>query len=124
MTSDPTDPSDKVVSFPGAEPLPENPITVTGAPTFCDHEAITLDEHQRQVHCTRCNAVLDAFDFLRHNARTLQRAWQNYRIVQSKASELQDRVEVLAKEHRRLAAQVKRLQEKTAPLQVRGKDLL
>lgn len=115
---------DKVVSFPGTEPLPENPLTVKRPKGLCQHEAITLDEHQRQVQCARCCAVLDPFDYLRHNARTLQVAWQNYRVVQGKVGELQERVDVLAKEHKRLTAQVKRLQDKAPTINVRGEDKL
>lgn len=116
----------KVLTFPGAEPIPENPITIEQPKrlTFCSHESVSLDEHQRVVNCRQCGAVLDAFSFLRDNARTLQRAWQNYRTVNAKVAEVQERVELLERERKRLSAQVKRLQEKSPALDVRGKDRL
>lgn len=117
--------TDKVISFPGAEPVPENPITIERRDNFCSHDSVSLDEHQRIVNCLKCGAVLDPFNFLRDNARTLQTAWQSYRMVNAKATEVHERVLVLDKERKRLSAQVKRLQERAAPvLDVRGKDKL
>jgi len=115
--------SDKVLQFPGAEPLPDNPIEIERNDRHCEHGKVSLDEHQRCVNCLQCGAVLDAFDFLRSNARTLQTAWQAHRMVTLKANEVHERVVVLERERKRLAAQVKRLQQKAAPvLDVRGGD--
>ncbi|HKX42710.1 MAG TPA: hypothetical protein VJO99_16255, partial [Burkholderiaceae bacterium] len=72
---------------------------------------------------TRCGATLDAFEFLRTNAHTIERAWLNYRQVSRQASEIAERVHVLKKEEARLRAMIKRLQDKSgAVLAVRGKD--
>lgn len=125
MTSD-TDSASKVLSFPGAEPLPENLIALhdSARTLFCHHERIALDEHTRSVTCRQCARVLDPFDFLRHNARTLQMAWRNHASASAKVDELTARIEVLSKEHKRLQGKVARLREKVPALDVRGKDRL
>ena len=120
---------DKVVhAFPGTE-LPENPITVepraAGVPLWCDHPAIRLDQHERSVHCAKCGATLDAFNFLLSNAMTLQQAWASHKSVTNMVREMNERVASLKKEEKRLRAQVKRLQEKAGDvLVVRGKTRL
>lgn len=120
---------DKVIhAFPAAE-LPESVMTVdarrAGEPYFCQHPAIRLNEHDRTVHCAKCGAALDPFNFLLHEAKTIQRAWENHKVVAAKVSELNERVAALAKEEKRLRAQVKRLQDKSGEVvQVRGKSIL
>jgi hypothetical protein len=109
--------SEKVVhAFPGAE-LPENLMAIeprpAGAPYYCGHDAVRLNAHDRTVHCVHCKAALDPFNFLLTSATTIQRAWENHRAASMKVSELNQRVEVLAKEEKRLRAQVKRLQDKS-----------
>lgn len=105
-----------IQAFPAAD-LPENLMEIearsAGVPYFCAHEAVTLNEHDRAVHCARCSATLDPFNFLMANARTIQMAWSNYKEATRKVSELNDRIAVLAKEEKRLRAQVARLKEKT-----------
>lgn len=105
-----------VQAFPSAE-LPENLMTIesrpAGVPFYCNHEAVTLNEHDRVVNCARCGATLDPFAFLVQNARTIQMAWSNYREAKNKVSELNNRIAILAKEEKRLRGQVKRLQDKT-----------
>lgn len=105
-----------VQAFPATE-LPENLMAIearpAGVPYFCAHEAVTLNEHDRMVNCTRCGAALEPFNFLLSNARTIQMAWSNHREATRKVSELNDRIAILAKEEKRLRAQVKRLQEKS-----------
>jgi hypothetical protein len=113
--------SDNVTAFPGADGLPENPLQV--APRhlgFCNHPSVILDEHDRTVRCAepKCGATLDAFDFLRSNARTIERAWASYRTVSREAEEVANRVHALKKEEARLRAQVKRLQDKTGSVLV------
>lgn len=114
---------DKIVQFPTADGLPENPIQIVQKPGWCQHQNINLDTHDRIVICVKCGATLDAFGFLYSNARLLQTAWQNHRLVNSKIAELNNRVQVLAKEEKRLRSQVKRLQEKTGSISVRGDEL-
>lgn len=120
---------DKVIhAFPAAE-LPESVMTVdgkrAGEPYFCQHPAIRLNEHDRTVHCAKCGAALDPFNFLLHEAKTIQRAWETHKFVTTKVNELNERVTVLTKEEKRLRAQVKRLQEKSGEVvQVRGKSIL
>lgn len=106
-----------VQAFPSTEP-PENLMQIekksAGVPYYCQHESVMLNEHDRVVTCSRCGASLDAFNFLLSNARTIQMAWQNYREAKNKVGELNDRIAILAKEEKRLRAQVKRLHEKGA----------
>lgn len=105
-----------IQAFPAAE-LPENLMTIearpAGVPFYCNHDAVTLNEHDRVVNCARCGATLDPFAFLMQNARTIQMAWSNHKEASRKVSELNDRIAILAKEEKRLRAQVKRLQDKT-----------
>lgn len=120
---------EKVIrAFPANE-LPENLIAIEprapGKPYFCAHEKISLNAHDRTVNCAQCGATLDPFDFLLNNAKTLQMAWQNHRSASMKVSELNERIAALAKEEKRLRAQVKRLQDKAGSvLEVRGKSIL
>ena len=106
---------DKVVrAFPAAE-LPENLMAIeprpASAPHFCAHDAVTLDEYERLVHCARCGATLDPFAFLLNNARTIQTAWASHREVKARVGELLERVTMLKKEEKRLRAMVVRLPE-------------
>ncbi len=111
---------EKVVRLPGTEDLPENPIQISGKQGWCQHPNINLDTHDRTVVCGNCGATLDPFDFLHSNARTLQTAWMRYRDVQYKVAEVEKRLHAMAKEEKRLRAQVKRLQDKTVSVNVRG----
>jgi len=108
--------SDNVKAFPGACDLPENPLKIAQRrPGFCRHDAVIIDEHTRTVLCAdpKCGATLDAFDFIKTNAHTIQRAWESYRYAAAQSVEIAERVSVLKKEEQRLRAMVKRLQEKT-----------
>ncbi|SDX15934.1 hypothetical protein SAMN05518669_103430 [Variovorax sp. YR634] len=117
--------SDKIVAFPGAEPLPENPITVEREGyRYCAHDRITLDEHVRTVRCTDCGKVFEPFDYLLSNALSIQRAWLSHKEVMRKASEKAETVEALTKEEKRLKARVKLLKEKAEPsIDIKGKWL-
>jgi uncharacterized small protein (DUF1192 family) len=120
---------DKVIhAFPAAE-LPENLLTIepkpVGAPYFCSHEKISLNEHDRTVNCSKCGQTLDPFNFLLKNAQTIQMAWQNHRMASQKVGELNERIMSLTKEEKRLRSQVKRLQDKAGSvIDVRGKSTL
>lgn len=123
--------NDKIVNFPGTEPLPANLIETNDPQRFkfckSDHGSIMLDEHLRTVTCRDCGKVLDPFDFLKQNARTLQRAWQNHASAKQKVSELMDRIETLNKELVSVQGKVRRAKEKLPPesaLDVRGSDKL
>jgi len=118
--------SDDVVrQFPGTE-LPENLLDI--APRhhgFCQHEKVTLEEHTRTVTCAKCGATIDPFNFLMQNAKTIQMAWQHYRMAMHKVQEITERVDVLKREENRLRSIVKRLQAKSsAVLDVRGESRL
>ena len=119
---------DKVVTFPGAEPLPENLIQRQEDPKrytrFCTHGRITLDEHQRLVNCADCGAVLDPFQFLLKQADLLQRAWDNYRMASRKVEELNTSISNLQTEEKRLKARVRRAKEAQPVIDTRGKDRL
>jgi peptidoglycan hydrolase CwlO-like protein len=116
--------NDKVVTFPGAEPLPENLLQVTDKDPWshCAHGRITLDAHQRTVNCRDCGRVLDAFQFLETQAALLQRAWSHHAAAQRKLQELTDRISALKKEHDSLQGKVRRLKDKLPVVDVRGKD--
>lgn len=117
---------DKILAFPGSEALPENTMQIEKSNVmFCSHESVRLSEHERTVNCVKCGAALDPFNFLLNNAKTIQSAWSGYRMMNAKASEIAERVNVLSKEEKRLRAQVKRLQEKSGEvINVRGETSL
>lgn len=119
--------SDKVISFPVGDELPENPVKLTnsGKPySFCKHERISLDEHKRTVDCMDCGIVLDPFNFLRYQAETLQRAWTNYRTVTAKIQELNTSIETLNKELASVQGKVRRAKEKLPVIDLSGKSTL
>lgn len=117
--------SEKIINFPGSEPIPENPITVEREGfAYCSHDRITLDEHARSVRCTDCGKVFDPFSYLLSNALSIQRAWLSHKEVMRKASEKMESVEALTKEEKRLKARVKLLKEKAEPsIDIKGKWL-
>ena len=115
---------EKVVrAFPGNE-LPENPLQIEPRPFgFCTHENVRLSEHDRAINCVKCGATLDPFNFVRDNARTIQRAWQSHKEASRLVGELNERINMLKKEEKRLRVLVKRLQDKSGEvLSVRGKS--
>jgi hypothetical protein len=118
--------TDNVTALPGTSALPENPMAFTPErPGYCSHDAILIDTHTRTIRCAEvnCGAMLDPFNFLCSNARTISSAWSSYREVTRRANEIAERVHELKKEEARLRAMVKRLQEKSgAVLSVRAKD--
>lgn len=86
--------NDNVQRFPGATALPDNPMELAPRrPGWCNHNAVTLDEHTRTVTCAdpKCGAVLDPFNFLASNAHTIQRAWSAYRQAMTQANEIAER---------------------------------
>ncbi len=105
--------------------LPENPIKIDPRPMgFCSHSQIRLNEKDRTVRCAdpKCGATLDAFDFLRHNARTLQQAWTSHAYVQTQLSELNDRVAALKREEANARKRLATLNGKLDPIiDTRGK---
>jgi hypothetical protein len=112
-------------AFPVSD-LPENLVAIesrpAGVPLHCAHNKVTLNEHDRVVNCTDCGATLEAFNFLLSNARTLQMAWRNHAEAARRVAELNQSIAVLAKEEKRLRAQVRRLKDKPGVvLDVRGK---
>jgi len=117
--------AEKIVSFPGAQELPECTLTVERPPfKLCNHDRITLDEHRRVVRCTDCEKVFDPFSYLLTNAMTITRAWSDYRSVVQKVREKNDSIEALTKEERRLKARVKTLKEKVEPgIDIKGRWL-
>lgn len=120
--------SDKIVSFPGSEPLPENLVRREEDPhrhtRFCTHGRITLDEHNRMVSCAECGATLDPFQFLLKQADLLQRAWDNYRMASRKVDELHSSISNLQTEEKRLKARVRRAKDAQPIIDTRGKDRL
>lgn len=103
-------------AFPTSE-LPENLVQVapkaSHLPYHCEHGAVRLDEHDRSVQCTKCGAMLDPFNFILKQAKTLQTAWDNYKYVRRELNEVTERITYLKKEEQRIKARIKRLQSKT-----------
>ena len=120
--------NDKIVTFPGAEPLPENLIQRQEDPKrytrYCDHGRITLDEHNRLVSCAECGATLDPFQYLLKQADVLQRAWTNYRIAAKKVEDLSTSISNLLAEEKRIKGRVRRAKEAQPVIDTRGKDRL
>ena len=115
-----------IVALPGRQELPECTLTIepSRAKYMCNHDRITLDELRRVVRCTACEQVFDPFSYLMSNAMTITRAWSDYRSVRQRQQEVQNTVEALAKEERRLKARVKTLKEKVEPgIDIKGRNL-
>lgn len=109
-----------VVAFKGGDPG-EPPMTVNRGPfTFCQHTRIEADEHTRTLICHECGATLDAFDFVRKQAATIQQAWSRYAHLQREASELVGRVDSLKKEEQRIKSRLKTAREKLPIISTRG----
>jgi hypothetical protein len=108
--------------------LPEQTLLIekppAGKPYFCNHEQLRIDAHERTIHCARCDQAFDPFNFLLHQAQTLQRAWQDYASVKRDLSDMQDRVTALKKEEKSLRGKVDRLKDKVGVVDVRGKSVL
>lgn len=123
-----TKPIDNVIQAFSKPALPEQTLVITTQPPgrkmFCQHERLSIDTHERLITCGDCGQVLDPFAFLHQNAITLQRAWQDHAYVKRELGEMQDRVSGLKKEEQRLRAMVKRLNEKTGVVNVRGSTSL
>lgn len=120
--------SDKVISFPGAEPLPENLLTVKENHkhqfNYCNHGRIVLDHHNRLVNCAECGATLDPFQFLEKQADLLQRAWRNYSMAQRKVEELSTSIANLMAEEKRIKGRIRRAKDSQPVIDMRGKDKL
>lgn len=120
--------TDKILNFPSAESVPENPLQWERDQAYCQHDQVTLDEHSRMINCRKCGATLEPFNFLVTNALTIQSAWSSYRQVMAKVKETHDRIDVLTKELKRLQGRVRTLQRKESDaggvLELRGKSTL
>jgi len=116
---------DKILQFPGGSELPEQTILIEkDMSRFCQHGKISLDSHMRTAICIECGAVLDPFDFLLRNAKTLHVAWANYKSVNAQVSELMDRLTFLKKQKASLEASIRRLKDKQPVIDTRGKETL
>lgn len=107
------DRDDNVRTLPLAGELPPCPVTIKPAPFgWCSHANLIIDEHQREIRCAKCSAVLDPFDYLRQSGAQIQRAWADFKFTRTRIDELNTSVDKLRKEEKRLKAAVKRLQSK------------
>ena len=117
--------SDDVVKpFPG---LPANPLQVEPLHdhSVCSHDAIRIDRLERRVTCAKCARVLDPFNYLETNARTIQMAWEHHRQVTNQVREIGERIHAMKKEEARLRAKLKRLQDKDGAITImRGRERL
>ncbi|MFA5386824.1 MAG: hypothetical protein WC322_00295 [Candidatus Paceibacterota bacterium] len=110
--------------FPGTD-IPEQTLSVEREPFgYCAHDKISLDEHNRTVKCAGCGKVFDPFDFLKHEVRRIQSAWDDHRQVRQKVSDGLDRLEGLKREEARLKSRIKTARAKAEPvIDVRNRSL-
>lgn len=102
-----------IQAFPPKE-LPECPVDEARPKWgYCDHGRITLVEHDRAVLCQDCGRSLDPFQYLLDGARAIRRGWADHRHAVQLIKEKREQLETLEKERKRLAAQVKRMKDKT-----------
>lgn len=87
---------------------------------FCQHGRIEADEHTRTLICHDCGATLDAFDFVRKQALTIQNAWASYAHLKREASDLVGRVDALKKEEQRIKSRLKTARSKLPIISTRG----
>ncbi len=120
--------NDNIKNFPGSSNLPENPMQVADRPLgCCRHNSILSNPHTRSIQCAdpKCSAMLEPFDYLLSNARSISSAWSVHRDVMRQEREANERVSKLKKKEKRLRGMVKRLQKKSgAVVMVRSDRLL
>ena len=103
-------PEDKVIhAFPSRE-LPDCPVAIERGPVMpCMHPEITINEHERAIRCSKCDASLDAFDYLRREACAIRRGWEEHRYVMQLVKEKREQIEALDKQKKRLQGQIRTL---------------
>jgi hypothetical protein len=110
-----------IVAFKPAD-VGEPPMTVKRADyNFCKHDRIETDDHSRTLICHGCGATLDAYDFVRKSAATIQQAWARHAHLSQLTSELVDRVDALKKEEQRLKSRIKTARDKMPFVDTRGR---
>jgi len=104
-------------AFPSRD-VPEPPVKLEPEyySNHCYHMSIVLHEHERQVVCSQCGAVLDPFDYLRGQAVAIRRGWQRYKDAAAREREIRENLTQLEREQKRLQSQIRRLRGKSAPL--------
>jgi hypothetical protein len=109
-------------AFGAAKELPDCPIRVeSSSPIFhCNHPALAIDTHERAIRCAKCDAVLDPFDYLANCGRSIQMAWRDYKYTRAEITRLNESVDRLKREEKRLKASIRRQQQKAPILDVRG----
>lgn len=113
--------SEKILQFPGAEPVPGCPVEIARAPFgFCHHETITLDEHDRSVHCAKCGKAFEPFSFLLHEAQLIRAAWTTHASMKARIEEKSKELLQVGRELERAKAQLKRARDKLGTVAVRG----
>ena len=113
---------EKVVhAFGKATDVPDCPIKITStSPVFhCSHGRLEIDTHERAIRCAECGAALDAFDYLTRQGQELNFMWVQYRHVKQRIKALNESVDRLAREEKRLKASIRRAKEKLPVLDVR-----
>jgi|SRR5690348_14446423 len=110
-----------VLAFGSATEVPDCPIKLTNSsPVFhCRHGQLEIDVHERSIRCAECGATLDAFDYLAVQGGELNFMWQRYREVKQSIHRLNESVDRLTREEKRLKASIRRNKEKLPVLDVR-----
>lgn len=78
---------------------------------YCSHRRVQVDEHQRELTCQECEAVLDPFEFILSVAREERMHFWNKKEVQDSIKQLSEERERLQKDVNNLKSQKKRLAE-------------
>lgn len=113
---------DKVVhAFGTAADVSDCPIKLTSSSRVfhCSHGQLEIDQHERTIRCADCGAMLDAFNYLVNQGQELRFMWQRYREVKQRITALNESVDRLAREEKRLKASIRRNKEKLPVLDVR-----
>lgn len=80
---------------------------------FCKHIALTVDEDNRIVQCSRCDKVLDPFDWLLKSAEREQRIYQNAISVDNETKVRRKAIKELDRVERNYKARVRNIKKKT-----------
>lgn len=75
---------------------------------FCTHKAVEVDVDEREVRCQRCNAVVDAFDYVLSLASEENTHFFNLDQLKKNIKSLQLEQERLEKNVRNLKARIRR----------------
>lgn len=100
------------VDFTGNKKPYFNPSSLPGRAGYCSHRTVEVDKYTRQVNCTECGQILDAFDYLHGLARKEIKLFEQLDMLRKEEAELTKRVEALRHEERNIKARLKNAYKK------------